>query len=112
MKEQKLIKNERSGEYKRDEGVSIYDKYMAKLKENCDGNRNSALERKDSTLNIVRRLSKQIDKDLQKLALNKNKSASNLSSNNPKRKKLENNKEEKNKKYYFLELQKRKIKLL
>ena len=66
-------------------------------------------QNRDNTLNKIRRMSKEIDKDIEQLKLNKNKSATVLKKAEktvvPKQRHPK-----KDKKQYFLELQRRKLK--
>lgn len=82
--------------------------YLGKVNKDT---KNSFLSRErvdESAINKVRRLSKEIENDLEDLKLKKN-----ASSNNIKLKPcLPKNEVKKDKKTYFLELQKRKLKLL
>jgi hypothetical protein len=94
---------------------SVYERYLSKLGENKE-NRRLVNGREEDTLNKVRRLSKEIDKDLESLKIKKTKSSITLKEKCvPARQtpKPEPAKQApKDRKSYFLELQKRKLKLL
>jgi DNA-binding protein Fis len=87
---------------------NIYDIYLAKVNKDMRSSILSRPKADESAISKVRRLSKEIESDLEDLKLKKN-----TTSNNLKLKPcLPKNDIKKDKKSYFLELQKRKLKLL